>query len=578
MYGTVVASKSIMMVSESGEFSMEVNLLVSRLTDMLEDSLAKSQPISRIPNELLCEIFLYMRSACGLYLEDLAEDPRVAGSRIVDDLLALWWPHRWIIVSHICRQWRNVAISCPRLWSQIIVTANDDRITAFLQRSQRFPLAFSKSIIAGTPMSQYVDILNAYLDRTISISCLIVGRGSSELATTVDGVELPLQSIHMSANVPMDFIPVISSAEFPRLRRVDLQAVSYIAVRNLLRPTLTHLTLLGLSAPPSMDTWLTLLCNMPALEELDLNAAIAPHDGSVVTMPPSKQARLENLQSLKVLDYHGDGRYAVAYGNLARNLVFPSTANLTLGTYDPLPTNPHIPTLQAFLRFFAPTSIVCQCFSSTGSDSTTYVYIVANRSIKGSGFVIAMHYRDYTLGFIFKLFRGLRLPSVTSLTIGRLPLGLERALAAMEAALPNVIQLILTGTEAAEMLVQEMELVMEGGPCLEALQSQEAEAETEAEALPFFAKLETLVMENVVWDEEYNNSGEPWKGELLERLETVADWRHEMGSTIPTLMVLDAVHLGDFPKTAITTAVQRYICSKARCRDDDCPCTAAPLD
>lgn len=527
--------------------------------------LFKSQPVSRIPNELLCEVFLYARSACGLHVRVLVEAFYAKEGRITDDLLALWGPHRWITLSHVCRLWRNVAISCPRLWSQIIVTANDDRIAAFLQRSQRFPLAFFKSPVAEQPISQYVGILNAHLDRTIFIESLKIGTGDSEvLGTAADDVELPLESINMSATAGADFIPVISSAKFPRLRRVYVATASYSAVRNLLRPSLTSLTLTGLSAPPSTEDWLSLLRGMPALEELYLVGAILPQDSSIVTLPPSKRVRLDNLHSIKLMDDDGG---AFACGNFANNLVFPCTTNMVLGTYDPLPTNPHIPVLQTVFQRFAPTKIIFQCFSGTD----IHIYATGVKNLRETGFIIILDYRDYALGFISNLFSGLHLPSAVSFILGSgLPSGQwpQGALAAMNASLPNVTRLQLTGTETATMFIEETELLMDEDTRSET--SQDTGTGTKAESPPLFANLAELVLSHVVWDEEYVGPDPP---ELAGRLVSVAGWRHEVGLTIPLLLLERAVHLSNIADGPISNTVGRCIINQVHCGDYGCPCT-----
>ncbi|EPS94734.1 hypothetical protein FOMPIDRAFT_1054808 [Fomitopsis schrenkii] len=84
--------------------------------------------ISNLPSELLREVFFHL-----------------AGSRGCGRLQPANWrkghPYRWIRVTHVCKQWREVALSCPALWSHIAVTTRRELMTALLERSRALPLS-----------------------------------------------------------------------------------------------------------------------------------------------------------------------------------------------------------------------------------------------------------------------------------------------------------------------------------------------------------------------------------------------------------------------------------------------------
>lgn len=92
-----------------------------------------SAPISRIPNEILAEIFGYMK---GSYSAN--NIPNV------------------MVVSHVTRHWRNVALGSPSLWDTIrMSTANDslDLPITFLTRSEPCTLNVTLDIPEDAPMS-----------------------------------------------------------------------------------------------------------------------------------------------------------------------------------------------------------------------------------------------------------------------------------------------------------------------------------------------------------------------------------------------------------------------------------------
>jgi hypothetical protein len=119
-----------------------------------------SAPISRIPNEILTEIFGHMKGSYG-----------------ANDI-----PHV-MVVSHVTRHWRNVALGSPSLWDTIrMSTANDslDLPIAFLTRSKPCTLNITLEIPEDAPMSglQLIPILIPHFDH---IRHLVIECGDNEL-------------------------------------------------------------------------------------------------------------------------------------------------------------------------------------------------------------------------------------------------------------------------------------------------------------------------------------------------------------------------------------------------------------
>ncbi|KAJ3550066.1 hypothetical protein NM688_g5115 [Phlebia brevispora] len=87
-------------------------------------------PIARLPSELLSAIFMiYARSVREEYIYSWKDIQ----------------PYSWIRVSHVCRFWREVAISYSALWSWI-VPASDASWRAHVSSQTKLPSITSSSI------------------------------------------------------------------------------------------------------------------------------------------------------------------------------------------------------------------------------------------------------------------------------------------------------------------------------------------------------------------------------------------------------------------------------------------------
>lgn len=83
-------------------------------------------PIVRLIDDILADIFTLVARECRA--------KRVDG----------WGPFKWIIVSHVCRHWRTIALDHAALWAdQVQLLGNSERLQAFLQRARDLPLAVS---------------------------------------------------------------------------------------------------------------------------------------------------------------------------------------------------------------------------------------------------------------------------------------------------------------------------------------------------------------------------------------------------------------------------------------------------
>ncbi|KAI0090449.1 hypothetical protein BDY19DRAFT_940215 [Irpex rosettiformis] len=94
------------------------------------------QPIFSLPPELLGKIIGYLRDISPLY-------PRwIHPSTLKAHRNPLWWHRlRWVMVTHVCRALRNVALSHAELWSTISSTGMCESWSLeFLRRSKSAPI------------------------------------------------------------------------------------------------------------------------------------------------------------------------------------------------------------------------------------------------------------------------------------------------------------------------------------------------------------------------------------------------------------------------------------------------------
>ncbi|KAJ7320797.1 hypothetical protein DFH08DRAFT_1034621 [Mycena albidolilacea] len=79
-------------------------------------------PVLTLPNEIVCEIFVH-------FLPPYPICPPSTG------------PLSPILLTHICRGWREIAMASPALWRAIHISGNDDLVSTFLSRSVLRPLS-----------------------------------------------------------------------------------------------------------------------------------------------------------------------------------------------------------------------------------------------------------------------------------------------------------------------------------------------------------------------------------------------------------------------------------------------------
>lgn len=224
--------------------------------------------VSRLPTEILCHIFTYLDISCRQFLPDSQSS---------------WM---WQSVTHVCRHWRDIALTSPTLWTYI------DLRSPFwtqesLQRSQMAPLVVHARIRdeSSRQMFQELELAHSVLDeapriRELSLSCAtdIMIRLESRLCEPF----LVLETLSLDAgtpgawhddvyHLPEDFF----GGDLPRLRKLSLRMCALQPTSPILVGlTYLHVGDMGALGGYCMKDLLTLLGSTSQLESLILDHAV----------------------------------------------------------------------------------------------------------------------------------------------------------------------------------------------------------------------------------------------------------------------------------------------------------------
>ncbi|KAH8987717.1 hypothetical protein EDB86DRAFT_2084866 [Lactarius hatsudake] len=258
-------------------------------------------PISSLPPEVFAVIFSFVRLPSKLIL---AEEP---------DRLAC------LRVSHVCHQWREIALNQPLLWSHVDFTLlTSAGATEILARAKTVPLHLE----ANVPIDHWDNSRFEYhhLSKTLE--------GLVSPAPTLEDLSLSCEGITIQPRV---FVPDnIFDGTTPRLLDLVLKNCD-ISWNSPLLKGLRYLEIRTPSASwrPSLSVWLDALDQIPQLKTLTL------HSASPIAPPFSFDVeRTVTLPSLVYLDIAASARDC---GLALAHLVLPAltwlgvVANLLIG-------------------------------------------------------------------------------------------------------------------------------------------------------------------------------------------------------------------------------------------------------
>ncbi len=231
-------------------------------------------PISSLPLELMMVIF----SLC-----------------VPDELDSLTYDMGWIGFSHVCRQWRTIALSCVELWSSIIFSKSK-WTKLMLKRSKTAPLTLRVDIDECFIYKRMLPVLRSCFPRLRALhvagshSQLHLLAGEIQMMCNMPGIVPRLESMTFDCTflteepgcwIPSDMFQnscsqkKVSRSRHPYLRHIEF----YFCALTWDSPyyeNLTNLSLINIPEiqRPTLVALGSILYTTPDLETLSLAGAV----------------------------------------------------------------------------------------------------------------------------------------------------------------------------------------------------------------------------------------------------------------------------------------------------------------
>ncbi|KAF5313209.1 hypothetical protein D9619_003492 [Psilocybe cf. subviscida] len=258
-------------------------------------------PIFKLPVEILSKIFQFTQDD---YINLM--DWTNCGTTFISKMdLA------WIAVTHVCRNWRGVALNDPSLWTRPPIQ-HPKWTAVMLERSRMAGLHMSSSVYDLSRMPEHTrSSVISHIPRTIelTIRCAeapVLDKLFTDLRTTVGPM---LQRLYIDATSLLwgvhDPHPRIHANTFPgatKLRHLSLASVDIDWSSHLLSP-LTTLSIQNVSdgTRPTPTKFLDILERMPGLKSLTLHDTLPTRDNLVkFTNIKRRRVPLLYLESLSI--------------------------------------------------------------------------------------------------------------------------------------------------------------------------------------------------------------------------------------------------------------------------------------
>ena len=285
-------------------------------------------PVSSLPPEVFATIFSYV---CLPGIRSLGGKPHKSH-------LAR------LRISHVCHQWREMAINQPLLWGHIdFNTLTSAGTTEILVRAKLAPLYLEARVHWDYAK---VCIFQKELQSLVPRICHL------NITADFDTLQSTLKRL-VSPAPNLEYLSVFPSTRFvdailiphnlfdgctPRLSYLELRNCD-ISWKSPLFKGLKYLKIIRLSTSPELTVWLDALCEMPQLKALTLQSA------SPTASFPFDVERTLTLSSLTLLDISGsEGDCALALAHLdlpaltcLRLTVFVDLSNYSSDVQDLLP-------------------------------------------------------------------------------------------------------------------------------------------------------------------------------------------------------------------------------------------------
>ncbi|KAG1906415.1 uncharacterized protein F5891DRAFT_1274335 [Suillus fuscotomentosus] len=246
-------------------------------------------PISSLPPELLSAIFVHHAQQTQCLHEP--DNP---------DVLS------WLIVGHICRHWRGVALGTPELWATPFLnssTATDEMLTRSkmaplnLKIGRRYRIDAIQKALMHIERLQVVSLLFLHGD-TAGHRCIMefIDKLSSCSAPRLKSLALDVGDKQTSR------IVIPNSFSAPNLCKLQIKHCDLSWASSVLTGlTVLHIKKVSLERLPTLDELVSALRRMPALHTLTLEDALPTLSPHTVSLPHTSHTMNVQLLHLKQL-------------------------------------------------------------------------------------------------------------------------------------------------------------------------------------------------------------------------------------------------------------------------------------
>ncbi|ETW85563.1 hypothetical protein HETIRDRAFT_414574 [Heterobasidion irregulare TC 32-1] len=269
-------------------------------------------PILKLPLDLLTTIFLFFPA-----------------KKFTDE------SPTWLRITHVCRRWREAAIGCALMWTNIMFDP-PPWTTIMLARSRGAPLVIEADVddsLSGRTRSERVDLALAHSHHARVIRLRTPPSAANGLIFTLKNCPSPLLEVlelRITYRGPCYIPEDIFVGEAPHLRSLTLEGCSISWRSHLFSKNLTYLTIVDtpLQARPSLHDLLSMLRCLSKLQILTLHRSIPMIPETINALPPLiSEHRLLEFPHMEALSLDG---FVIDTSNLIRYFVIPPAASVLI--------------------------------------------------------------------------------------------------------------------------------------------------------------------------------------------------------------------------------------------------------
>src|SRR5216683_3326806 len=319
-------------------------------------------PISALPPELLSRIFHF-----HAFLEP--PQPKLG----------------WIVVTHVCQRWRQVALNDPSLWAEITGFSPRARWTSeILVRARNAPLVID---LFDAPSLEVLSKFPPHISHTRELRLRNLSKYHSQGMQEICALEAPvLENFELKTSIAATSTvtfrqfagTTLFNGQAPKLRMFSLYQIS-IPWSLIPHGQLTHLKIIlsrrmfepDNSSPNDLNQFIDLLVNSPDLEVLAINFCLPTMLSEVSNGQPIHLPRLSRLCL---------GGSTTSVATLLKMLQLPSSATLHLHCISEIslthPDHLILPLVSAHFHNFTPVEF--KSFRATVDYSRRHMDVAAS--------------------------------------------------------------------------------------------------------------------------------------------------------------------------------------------------------